>query len=143
MSSQCQSGAQARPTIEVVAALIYQAGRLLATQRGYGEWAGGWEFPGGKMEANETPQAALIREIQEELNVTIEPQARLVTVEYDYPTFHLTMHCYWARVVDGSLHLNEHQAMQWLTPSSLRTLSWLPADVAVVDAIERSDFQWY
>ncbi len=124
--------------IEVVAALIKQENKVLATQRGYGEWKDGWEFPGGKIEAGETPEAALRREILEELAVEVEVQSRLVTVEYDYPQFHLTMHCYWCRLLKGEPTLLEHEAAQWLTRDQLGSVDWLPADLEVVAAIKQA-----
>ena len=123
-------------TIRVVAAIIHHQGTILATQRGYGEFAGGWEFPGGKIEPNETPEEAIIREIQEELGATIAPERLITTVEYDYPTFHLSMDCFLALVVDGHLHLTEHSAARWLDALSLDSLDWLPADIAVVEAVK-------
>ena len=127
-------------TIEVVAAIIEnpQTGAILATQRGYGDYAGGWEFPGGKVEPNETPEDAIVREIQEELNATIAVDRFLVTVDWDYPKFHLTMHCYWAHVVEGSLELLEHSAARWVTAETIDSVDWLPADVLVVEAIKAS-----
>ncbi len=124
--------------IEVVAALIKQENKVLATQRGYGEWKDGWEFPGGKIEAEETPEAALRREILEELAVEVEVQSRLVTVEYDYPQFHLTMHCYWCRLLKGEPTLLEHEAARWLTRDQLDSVDWLPADLEVVAAIKQA-----
>ena len=119
--------------IEVVAAIIHDdEGRVFATQRGYGAMKDGWEFPGGKMEAGETPEDALRREIQEELDTLIEVENSLCTVEWDYPDFHLTMHCYWCRVESGSLTLKEHEAARWLTIDQLNTVDWLPADKEVI-----------
>ena len=115
-------------TIEVVAAIIIKDGEVFATQRGYGEWQGWWEFPGGKIEPGETPQEALVREIREELDADISVGALLETVEWDYPTFHLTMHCYLCTLLSDSINLNEHQAAAWLTPQTLTTVKWLPAD---------------
>lgn len=123
-------------TIEVVAAVIRDGGRILATERGYGDFKGGWEFPGGKMEPGETPEAAVVREIDEELRVTVRPTAFIETVEYDYPTFHLTMHCFMCEVVSGEITLTEHLAMKWLTKETLETVDWLPADVSVVRKLE-------
>ena len=123
-------------TIEVVAAVIRDGGRILATERGYGDFKGGWEFPGGKMEPGETPEAAVVREIEEELRVTVRPTAFIETVEYDYPTFHLTMHCFMCEVVSGEITLTEHLAMKWLTKETLETVDWLPADVSVVSKLE-------
>ena len=123
-------------TIEVVAVVIRDGGRILATERGYGDFKGGWEFPGGKMEPGETPEAAVVREIEEELRVTVRPTAFIETVEYDYPTFHLTMHCFMCEVVSGEITLTEHLAMKWLTKETLETVDWLPADVSVVRKLE-------
>ena len=122
-------------TIEVVAAIIIKDGEVFATQRGYGEWQGWWEFPGGKIEPGETPQEALVREIREELDADISIGALLETVEWDYPTFHLTMHCYLCTLLSDSLNLNEHQAAAWLTPQTLTTVKWLPADDGLVERI--------
>ena len=119
-------------TIEVVAAIIMKDGEVFATQRGYGEWQGWWEFPGGKIEPGETPQEALVREIHEELDADISVGALLETVEWDYPTFHLTMHCYLCTLLSASLNLNEHQAAAWLTPQTLTTVKWLPADEGLI-----------
>lgn len=115
-------------TIEVVAAIIKQEDRILATQRGYGEFEGSWEFPGGKMEAGETPQQALLREINEELDVEIAIKDYVDTVEYDYPNFHLTMHCFFCVIKSGELILKEHKSARWLTKDNLDSVDWLPAD---------------
>ena len=125
-------------TIEVVAAIIIKDGEVFATQRGYGEWQGWWEFPGGKIEPGETPQEALVREIREELDAGISVGALLETVEWDYPTFHLTMHCYLCTLLSDSLNLNEHQAAAWLTPQTLSTVKWLPADEELVERIRET-----
>lgn len=120
-------------TIEVVAAVIFDAqGRIFATQRGYGEWKDWWEFPGGKIEPGETPQQALRREIREELDAVIEVGELLRTIDYDYPTFHLTMHCFKCRLANGHLTLLEHEAAKWLTPSDLQSVRWLPADEEII-----------
>ena len=125
-------------TIEVVAAVIFdERGRIFATQRGYGEWKDWWEFPGGKIEQGETPQEALRREIHEELDAEIEVGYLLRTIEYDYPTFHLTMHCYYCHLLDDALHLNEHEAARWLGMDELDSVSWLPADVMVVNEMKK------
>lgn len=122
-------------TIEVVAAIITHNGRVFATQRGYGEFKDGWEFPGGKMEPGETPQQALVREIQEELDTEIEVGELVETVEYDYPAFHLTMHCFLCTIRSGDLVLKEHEAARWLTREELDDVDWLPADVKVVEKL--------
>ncbi|MBQ8711571.1 MAG: (deoxy)nucleoside triphosphate pyrophosphohydrolase [Prevotella sp.] len=119
--------------IEVVAAIIHDGeGRVFATQRGYGEWKDYWEFPGGKMEAGETPEEALKREIWEELETRIVVEQFVTTVEWDYPSFHLTMHCYRCRIESGNLTLKEHEAARWLTQEQLNSVGWLPADREVV-----------
>ena len=128
--------AEERKSIEVVAAVIIEQQRVFATQRGYGEWQGWWEFPGGKLEAGENPEAALRREILEELATHVEVRERLCTVAHDYPNFHLTMHCYLCRVVTGNLSLLEHKASRWLSRSELEDVQWLPADVEVVDLLK-------
>ena len=122
--------------IEVVAAIIRKEDKIFATQRGYGEWKDWWEFPGGKIEAGETPEEALKREIQEELSTEISVDEFLCTVEYDYPAFHLTMHCYLCSLLTEALHLNEHEAAKWLTMEELDSVKWLPADMEVVEKIE-------
>jgi 8-oxo-dGTP diphosphatase len=124
-----------RKAIEVVAAVICKDGQIFATQRGYGEFKDGWEFPGGKMEPGETPQEALVREIQEELDTEIKVGDLLDTVEYDYPKFHLTMHCFWCNIQSGTLVLKEHEAAKWLTKEQLNSVDWLPADLGVVEKI--------
>lgn len=121
--------------IEVVAAIIVRDHEVFATQRGYGEWKDWWEFPGGKIEAGESPQDALKREILEELNADISVGELLDTVEWDYPTFHLTMHCFVCSLLSESLHLNEHEASAWLTADNLHSVRWLPADLALLDKI--------
>ena len=122
-------------TIEVVAAIIIKEGKVFATQRGYGEWQGWWEFPGGKIEPDECPQDALKREIKEELDAEIEVGDLLKTVQWDYPTFHLTMHCYICTLTSESMHLNEHEASAWLTKETLDSVKWLPADLILLDKI--------
>ena len=122
-------------TIEVVAAIIIKDGQTFATQRGYGEFQGWWEFPGGKMEAGESPQEALKREINEELDADIQVNELLETVEWDYPNFHLTMHCFICNLLSESLHLNEHEAATWLNLENLRSVKWLPADEILLDKI--------
>lgn len=120
-------------TIEVVAAIIVEEGKVLATQRGYGEFQGGWEFPGGKVELGETLESALKREIKEELDVGIEIATYIDTVEYDYPYFHLTMHCYKCRMLNGLLKLKEHEAAKWVSQNELKEVDWLAADRIVVE----------
>ena len=118
--------------VEVVAAIIRKGDKIFATQRGYGEWKDWWEFPGGKMEVGETPEEALMREIREELSAEISVDEFLCTVEYDYPAFHLKMHCYLCSLVTEALHLNEHEAARWLTKDELNSVKWLPADVELI-----------
>ena len=125
-------------TVEVVAAIIIKDGQVFATQRGYGEFQGWWEFPGGKMEAGELPREALKREIREELDAEIEVEELLETVEWDYPNFHLTMHCFVCRLLSESMHLNEHEAATWLTHETLRSVKWLPADEILLDKIAQA-----
>ena len=122
--------------IEVVAALIVEQGRLLATQRGSGEWKDYWEFPGGKVEPGETGEEALRREIREELAMDIHVDRLLTTIDYDYPRFHLKMHCYWCRLHAGQPTLLEHEALRWLSAGDLRSLHWLPADEQLIEGIE-------
>ncbi len=124
--------------IEVVAGIIKDGDKIFATQRGYGEFKDGWEFPGGKMEPGETPQQALARELKEELAIDVNVGDFLCTVDYDYPTFHLTMHCFYCSVTGGELTLLEHEAAKWLKTTELYSVNWLPADVEVVAALERN-----
>ena len=126
--------------VKVVAAIIAEKGRIFATQRGYGEFKDGWEFPGGKIEEGETPQQALVREIQEELDTEVEVGDLLGTVEYDYPTFHLSMQCFLCRIKFGSLNLKEHEAARWLAEDELDSVDWLPADIEVLEWIRRKIF---
>ena len=123
-------------TIEVVAAIIIKNGKVFATQRGYGEFKDWWEFPGGKIESGECPQEALKREIREELDAEIEVGELLETIEWDYPNFHLTMHCFICMLISESIHLNEHEAAAWLTRGTLRSVKWLPADEGLIPLIE-------
>lgn len=125
--------------IEVVAAVICQGGRVFATQRGYGEWKDWWEFPGGKMEAGETPEAALKREIREELSAEISVGRLLGTVEHDYPAFHLTMHCYLCSLLSEAFQLNEHEAARWLAKEELDGVRWLPADLQLIEQLKSID----
>ena len=122
-------------TIEVVAAIIHQGGRILATQRGYGDCKGMWEFPGGKMEAGETEEQAIVREIREELEVKIAVERKVCTVEYDYPQFHLRMHCFWCSIAHGVPQLKEHQSARWLAKEEWESVEWLPADVEVLEQL--------
>ena len=123
--------------IEVVAAIIIKDKQVFATQRGYGEFKDWWEFPGGKIEAGEYPQAALKREIKEELDAEISVGELLETVEWDYPAFHLTMHCFICKLESESLHLNEHEASAWLSKDTLNSVKWLPADMILLDKISQ------
>lgn len=123
-------------TVRVVAAIIKKNGKIFATQRGYGEFKDGWEFPGGKIEEGETSQEALVREICEELDTEIVVGELFDTVEYDYPTFHLLMDCFWCEVVSGDLVLKEHEAAKWLGKDELGSVEWLPADLGLVEKIE-------
>lgn len=124
-------------SIEVVAAIIIKDNQVFATQRGYGEWKDWWEFPGGKIEPGECPQEALKREIKEELDAEISVGELLQTIDWDYPTFHLTMHCYICSLESESLHLNEHEASAWLTKDELDSIQWLPADITILDKISK------
>ena len=121
--------------IEVVAAIIHRDGAYFATQRGYGEFEGMWEFPGGKIEPGESREVALRREIQEELGIDIIIENLLCTTEYDYPSFHLTMHCYLCSVASGDIELREHKSARWLTAETLDSVEWLPADKEVIDKL--------
>lgn len=125
-------------TVRVVAAVIRDGDKIFATQRGYGEYKDGWEFPGGKIEEGETPQEALKREILEELDTEIEVGNLIKTIEYDYPTFHLSMDCFWATVKSGHLELKEAEAARWLNKEELDEVEWLPADLELVDKIRES-----
>lgn len=119
-------------TIEVVAAIICRDGHIFAAERGSGKYKDKWEFPGGKIEAGETSDSALIREIAEELDIVIEPVKRLTTINYSYPDFHLVMHCFICRIVEGEIKLVEHEAGKWLKKNELDSVDWLPADIEVV-----------
>jgi len=129
-------------TIRVVAAIIKAINEngepiIFATQRGYGDFKGGWEFPGGKIEEGETSQEALVREIREELETEIIVGELIDTIEYDYPIFHLSMDCFWAEIVSGDLVLTEHAAAKWLTKAELDSVEWLPADITLIDKIRK------
>ena len=125
-------------TVTVVAAIITRDNKIFATQRGYGDFKDGWEFPGGKVEPGESPEDAIVREIKEELKAEIKVTGFLTTIEHDYPTFHLSMDCFWAELVDGTeMTLLEHEAAKWLTLDQIDTVDWLPADIKVVEAIKR------
>ena len=123
-------------TVNVVAAIIIKDKKIFATQRGYGEFKDGWEFPGGKVEKGENPENAIVREIKEELDTVIEVIEYFDTVEYDYPNFHLSMKCYICTVVSGKLELLEHEAAKWLDKDSLDSVAWLPADLGLVDKLK-------
>lgn len=123
--------------IRVVAAVIRSEDKIFATARGYGEFKGQWEFPGGKIEPGETPEEALAREIKEELETVIEVGELIHTVEYDYPTFHLSMDCFWCEIVKGGLELKEHEAARWLSKETLYSVDWLPADVGLIERIKK------
>ena len=122
-------------TIRVAAAIMIEQGKVFATQRGYGEFKDGWEFPGGKIEPEETPEDAIVREIKEELDTEVQVVKLLDTVEYDYPKFHLSMDCFICSVVSGDLVLKEHEAAKWLTKDTLDSVDWLPADLGLIEKI--------
>lgn len=123
-------------TIEVVAAIIRKGDKVFATQRGYGEWKDWWEWPGGKVEKGETPEQAIMREIREELDTEIGIDKFLCTVDWDYPKFHLTMHCFLCSLLTEALHLNEHEAARWLGADELDTVQWLPADLGLLPLLK-------
>lgn len=127
-------------TIHVVAAIIHDAGRIFATQRGYGQFKDYWEFPGGKIESGETPQEALRREIKEELDTEIDVGDYITTIEYDYPDFHLSMDCFFSTVREGQLTLREHEAAKWLSKKELNSVNWLPADLSIIELIRNQSF---
>lgn len=124
--------------IRVVAAVIKNENKIFATQRGYGDFKGGWEFPGGKIEDGETPKDALVREIREELNTEIKVNDLIQTIEYDYPNFHLSMDCFWCSLVAGNLELKEHEASCWLSKDELDSVAWLPADKGLIKTIKET-----
>ena len=124
-------------TVKVVAAIIRRGDKVFATARGYGEYKGWWEFPGGKIEAGETPAEALVREIREELDTEIRVGELIDTIKYDYPAFHLSMDCFWAEVVTGRLILKEAEDARWLMKETLESVQWLPADQTIIDAVYR------
>lgn len=124
-------------TVKVAAAIIIHNKQIFVTQRGYGEFKDGWEFPGGKIEPGETPQEALAREIKEELDIEIEVGDYLETVEYDYPSFHLSMDCFFCTIKSGKLVLKEHEAAKWLTMENLDSVDWLPADKGLIESIKK------
>ena len=130
-------------SIEVVAAIIRRGDTVFATQRGYGDFKDWWEFPGGKMEPGETPEDALLREIREELSTDIRVDKFLYTVEYDYPAFHLTMHCYMCSLLCEALHLNEHEAARWLKGEDIHSVNWLPADEILLPMIVEELEHWH
>lgn len=123
-------------TVRVVAAVIRKDNKIFATQRGYGEFKDGWEFPGGKIEEGETPEQALAREIKEELDIDINVGELIDTIEFDYPNFHLSMDCFWCEIVQGELKLREHESAKWLSKEKLYTVDWLPADVGLIEKIQ-------
>ncbi len=123
--------------IKVVAAIIIDKNKVFATQRGYGEFKDGWEFPGGKIEKGETPEQALEREIQEELETKIQVNEKIDTVEYDYPNFHLSMDCFICNIIEGNLILKEHEAAKWLSKDELYSVNWLPADEGLIEKIKK------
>ena len=127
-------------TINVVAAITIKDHKIFATQRGYGEFKNGWEFPGGKIETGETPQQALKREIREELDADINVGELFETIEYDYPNFHLSMKCFLCTLTSDQLVLKEHEAAKWLTRDNLDSVAWLPADVTIIEKLKNLDF---
>lgn len=132
----CWSSFKDMKTIRVVAAVIRSENKIFATARGYGEFKGQWEFPGGKIEAGETPEEALAREIKEELETEIKVGSLIHTIEYDYPTFHLSMDCFWCEIVNGDLVLKEAEDARWLTRDQLYDVMWLPADITLIEVIK-------
>ena len=126
-------------TIRVVAAVIRKENKIFCTQRGYGEFKGGWEFPGGKIEDGESPREALTREIKEELDIEIRVGELIGTVDYDYPTFHLSMDCFWCEIISGEIELKEHEDAKWLDRASINSVEWLPADLELLEMIFKKD----
>ena len=122
--------------VNVVAAIIIHDGKCYATQRGYGEFKDGWEFPGGKVELGETPEEAIVREIKEELETKVKVDEYFDTIEYDYPNFHLSMRCYFCSIVEGNLHLTEHEASKWLDRDNIYSVDWLPADLTIIEKLK-------
>ena len=127
-------------TVNVVAAIIRKDNKIFATQRGYGEFKDGWEFPGGKVEEGETKEEALVREIKEELGILIEVDRFLTTIEYDYPAFHLSMGCFYCHIKEGSPILMEHEAARWLSKTQIELVDWLPADLTIIEMVKESGF---
>ena len=123
--------------VKVVAAIIKKDDKIFATQRGYGEFKGGWEFPGGKIEPGESPQEALVREIEEELDTEINVGELVDTIEYDYPKFHLSMECFLCTIKSGNLVLKEHEAAKWINASELHSVDWLPADITIIEKVKK------
>lgn len=123
-------------TVRVVAAVIRKDDKIFATQRGYGEFKDGWEFPGGKIEDGESPEQALAREIKEELDTDINVRELIDTIEYDYPNFHLSMDCFWCEILQGELELKEHESARWLSKEKLYSVDWLPADIGLIEKIQ-------
>lgn len=128
-------------TVRVVAAVIRGGNSIFATARGYGAYKGWWEFPGGKIEEGETPQEALVREIREELDTEIEVGDLIDTIEYDYPEFHLSMQCFWCKIIKGDLVLKEHEAAKWVTRDDIDSVNWLPADQALIEKIKTAEHE--
>ena len=128
-------------SVNVVAAIIRDGNKVYATQRGYGDYKDGWEFPGGKIEPDETPQQALTREIKEELDIAIIVKDYLTTIEYDYPTFHLSMQCFWTTICEGEPVLKEHEAAKWLKKDELDSVNWLPADQTIIGLLKQQIFE--
>ena len=141
MISSFPNNGEKKKNVKVGAAIIRDGNKVFATQRGYGDYKDGWEFPGGKIEPGETPPQALVREIKEELDTDIAVGDYLTTIEYDYPTFHLSMLCFWCRIVDGTPVLKEHEAARWLGHENIESVAWLPADLTIIPLIKDNLFQ--